>query len=94
MAKMRKVPPLGKRPVTPTYIVFYILFLPDSWQVLMGLGLAWFAKRYATTPEMSGFSKIIIFIMLLTIGYTITRKPAFWVTRKLKKRVIGNGSAG
>ncbi len=90
-SSQNKGQPLGKRPVTPTYIVFYILFLPDSWQVLMGLGLAWFARRYAMTPEMSGFSKFLIFVMLLTIGYTITRKPALWITRKLKKRVLGEG---
>jgi len=81
---------LGKRPVTPTYIVFYILFLPDSWQILMGLVFTWLLLPVVLTPDMTGFSKVLIFIMLLTIGYTITRKPARWITRQLKKFILEN----
>jgi hypothetical protein len=79
-----------KRPITPTYIVFYILFLPDSWQVLMGLLFALLLKRFAISPDMAGLSKAIIFIMLATIGYTITRLPAKWITGRLKKLILGN----
>ncbi|MDZ7831301.1 MAG: hypothetical protein U5L07_06085 [Desulfobacterales bacterium] len=80
---------MPKRPVTPTYIVFYILFLPDTWQILMGIGLALLAQQFATTPEMAVSSKVLIFIMLATIGYTITRLPARWIAGKIKKFFLG-----
>ena len=80
---------MPKRPITPTYIVFYILFLPDTWQIVMGVVFAWILKRFTISPEMMVFSKALIFIMLATIGYTITRLPARWITGKLKSLVLG-----
>ena len=81
---------MPKRPITPTYIVFYIIFLPDTWQIVMGVVFACLLKRFAISPEMMVFSKALIFIMLTTIGYTITRLPAKWITGKLKKLVLGD----
>jgi len=81
---------MPKRPRTPTYIVFYILFLPDTWQVLMSLGFALLMQRFAISPDMAVFSKALIFIMLVTIGYTITRLPAKWITGRIKKFFLGD----
>ena len=82
---------MQKRPVTPTYIIFYILFLPDSWQILMGAVFALLLQRFAIPPEMAALSKVLIFIMLATIGYTVTRLPAKWITGRLKKLILGDG---
>lgn len=82
---------MPKRPITPTYIVFYILFLPDSWQILMGILFAAVLNRFAVSPEMASVSKILVFIMLATIGYTVTRIPARWITQKLKTWILGQG---
>ncbi|MBS3759037.1 MAG: hypothetical protein KGY61_10285 [Desulfobacterales bacterium] len=82
---------MPKRPITPTYIVFYILFLPDSWQILMGIIFALILHRFAVGPDMSNISKALVFIMLATIGYTITRIPARWITQKLKTWILGQG---
>jgi len=71
-------------------MVFYILFLPDSWQILMGLIFAWLLHSFAVAPEMACFKKVLIFLMLATIGYTVTRIPARWITRGLKKFVLGD----
>ncbi|MFO7839646.1 MAG: hypothetical protein R6X08_09135 [Desulfosalsimonadaceae bacterium] len=79
---------MGKRPVTPRYLAFYILFLPDTWQAAMGLLFALLLRPYATSPEMELFKRILIFVMLATIGYTITRIPARWITRKLKQLIL------
>ncbi len=79
---------MGKRPVTPTYIAFYILFLPDSWQAVMGLIFALLLRPYATSPDMGLLKSILIFVMLAAIGYTITRIPARWITRQLKRLIL------
>jgi hypothetical protein len=70
-------------------VVFYILFLPDSWQILMGLLFAWLLHPLAAGPDMGVFSRLLVFLMLATIGYTITRIPGRWIARKLKRRVLG-----
>lgn len=80
---------MPKRQITPTYIVFYILFLPDTWQILMGIGFALLLQSLATSPEMTAFSKVLIFVMLVTIGYAITRMPAKWIAGKIKKFFLG-----
>lgn len=79
---------MPKRPITPTYIVFYILFLPDTWQILMGMVFALLLHQFAIRPEMAILSKILIFLMLATIGYTVTRRPARWLTGKLKNWIL------
>ena len=79
---------MAKRPITPAYIVFYILFLPDSWQILMGLGFAWLLLGAATGPEMLLYKKVLIFLMLATIGYAITRIPGRWIAGWLKKYIL------
>lgn len=79
---------VAKRPLTPTYIVFYILFLPDSWQILMGLILAWLIHPLAMTPEMVLFKRLLIFLMLATIGYTATRIPGRWIAGRLQKWIL------
>lgn len=76
---------MAKRPITPAYIVFYILFLPDSWQILMGLGFAWLLQGAATVPEMALYKKALIFLMLATVGYAVTRIPGRWIAGRLKK---------
>lgn len=76
---------MAKRPITPAYIVFYILFLPDSWQILMGLVFAWLLLGAATVPEMVLYKKALIFVMLAVIGYAVTRIPGRWIAGRLRK---------
>lgn len=81
---------MSKRPITAGYLIFYVLFLPDSWQALMGLIAAYLAVPMVTTPE-DGTSKIVlVFIMLATIGYAATRPIAKGITRMLKKLILGD----
>lgn len=80
---------MSKRPITPAYVIFFILFLPDSWRILMGIALAVLLGPYLIEPEMAAFGRAIIFLMLATMGYAVTGMPAGWITQSLKKWILG-----
>jgi hypothetical protein len=80
---------LSQRQLTIRYIIFYILFLPDSWQVLTGLIAAYFLTPLVESPDTGYGARAILFIMIGTIGYAASRKPARGVTRMLKKWILG-----
>jgi len=80
---------LSKRQLTVRYILFYILFLPDSWQILAGLIAAWFLAPLVELPEAGFGGRAVLFIMLVAIGYAAFRMPARWITRSLVKWILG-----
>lgn len=82
---------MQKREITFNYIVFYILFLPDTWQVLTGILAAWLlVPLIQTSAEMGVGGKVMLYIMVATIGYAAFRKPAEGLTRLFKKWILGD----
>ena len=81
---------MPKRSLTLSYILFYILFLPDSWQILAGVIAAYFLAPRAITPETGLFGRIMLYIMIATIGYAASRLPARGITRCIKKLILGD----
>ena len=81
---------MSKRKLTPGYILFYILFWPDSWQILIGLVVAWFITPVIISPDMQSVAMVVLYIMVATIGYAASRGPARGITRWLKKIILGD----
>ena len=81
---------MSKRQLTIRYIIFYILFSPDSWQVLTGLIAASFLTPLVALPDKGYGARAILFIMIGTIGYAAARIPARGVTQILKKWILGD----
>lgn len=81
---------LNKRPLTIRYILFYLLFSPDAWQVLAGLIAAYYLTPLVELPDKGYGARVILFIMIGTIGYAASRKPARWITGILKNRILGD----
>ena len=81
---------MQKRPLTFSYIFFYILFLPDSWQVLIGIAAAFIFAPLAFTPETGQLGRIMLYVMIATIGYAASRLPARGITRVIKKLILGD----
>jgi ABC-type uncharacterized transport system permease subunit len=79
-----------KRPLTPSYVIFYVLFLPDTWQVLVGLLAAFFLTPVISSPAMGIPAEILLYIMIATIGYAVARGPARGLARIIKKWVLGD----
>jgi hypothetical protein len=79
-----------KRPLTPGYLIFYILFLPDTWQAIAGLLAALFLTPLISSPEMGVPAQILLYVMIATIGYAAARGPARGFTRIIRKWVLGD----
>jgi hypothetical protein len=81
---------LSKRQLTIRYIVFYVLFLPDAWQVLTGLIAAYYLSPHVRLPDAGIGARAVLFIMIGTIGYAASRIPARGITQILKKWILGD----
>lgn len=81
---------MTKRPVTPAYVVFYILFLPDTWRIVMGIILAAVLAPHIAKPDMTVIARGVLFIMVATIGYAASGLPAGGITKVLKRLILGD----
>lgn len=81
---------MARRPITPAYIIFYILFLPISWRILAGIAAAVLLTPYVTGTDMDAVGRVVMFVMLAAIGYAASGVPARLITGKLKKWFLGD----
>jgi len=86
--------PVAKRPLTLNYIIFYLLFLPDTWQCLAGILMAWLAVPRIIEPDMGRLTVPLLYIMCATIGYAVFRIPGKWISNGLRKLILGNKHPG
>jgi hypothetical protein len=83
-----------QRPLTFTYVVFYILFLPDTWQILIGLAAAFILAPRVISAQTGVFGNVMLYVMIATIGYAASRLPARGITRLIRKLILGDRSPG
>ena len=77
-----------KRPLTPAYIIFYILFWPDTWRVLIGLLAAVLFTPHILPADMALAGRAMLYVMVAAIGWSLSHKPAVWITTQLKKMIL------
>lgn len=64
---------MDKRKISTAYVIFYIIFLPDTYRVLFGLAAAWLlAPSVIASQPMTFSGKVMLWIMIATIGYAAT----------------------
>jgi len=80
---------MRNRPLTVRYMIFYGLFLPDTWQVLAGLITAYFLSPFVITSDGGIPRRVMVFVMIAVIGYAAFRMPALWITKKLIQWILG-----
>ncbi|MBI9083158.1 MAG: hypothetical protein JEZ11_06130 [Desulfobacterales bacterium] len=80
---------LKKRPITPTYIVFYILFFPDTWRILAGIVVAVLLAPKIAPADLAPAGRAMLHVMVAGIGWTVTARPARWITVRLKAILLG-----
>lgn len=81
---------MPERPKTPTYFVFYLLFSPDTWQLLAGFVAAVLLVPKIAPTDIGTPGRIMLYVMVLAIGWAATAKPAQWITAALKKYLLGD----
>ena len=75
----------GKRPLTPAYIIFYILFWPDTWRMVTGLLLSLLFTPHILPADMGMAGRVMLYVMVAAIGWALSGIPAGWITKRLKK---------
>ena len=79
---------MAKRKLTPTYIFFYILFLPDTWQIIIGVAAAYFLVPAISKPGMGTGAVVMLYIMCAAIGYAISSWPGKWISNAVKRLIL------
>ena len=80
---------MTKRPKTPTYFAFYLLFSPDTWRILAGFVAAVLIVPHIAPPDVATAGRVMLYVMVAAIGWAGTAAPARWITTSLKKWLLG-----
>jgi hypothetical protein len=81
---------LPKRPLTVTYLLFYILFSADTWRILVGIAVAFFLAPHIIRPDYDLMGATIIYIMLASIGYAFSGRLGRWISDALKRLILAD----
>ena len=80
---------MKKRKITLAYIVFYILFLPDTYRILIGLTAAWFFTPYVIESRpMPREGNFVVWVMIATIGYAMSTRIGNVVSDWMKNMIL------
>lgn len=74
----------------PTYYFFYLIFAPDTWRVAIGVAAALWLAPMIFSPDMSTAARAVVYVMLTAIGWAASGGIARWITRGLKRLVLGD----
>ena len=79
---------MQKRPFSASYIFFYLLFSDDTWRVLAGFIMAVSLGPMVTQGRnLSQGGEVMVWLMIMAIGWSIAGWPARKITGALKKTV-------
>ena len=81
--------PPDKRPLTPGYIIFYLLFSADTYRIIAGVILSILITPGIAPPELQPAGRLMLYIMLAAIGWAVTARPGQWIANYMKKLILG-----
>jgi hypothetical protein len=79
---------MQKRPMTVAYVFFYLLFSEDTWRIGAGFFCALFLGPLLTEGRnLSQGGEVMVWLMILAIGWSVTAWPAKKITAALRRAV-------
>lgn len=79
---------MQKRPLSLSYIFFFLLFSEDTWRIAAGFIFAVFLGPLVTQGrDLSQGGQVMVWLMILAIGWSVTAWPAKKITGALKRTV-------
>ena len=79
---------MQKRPLTISYLTFYLLLSEDTWRIAAGFAAAVFLGPLATQGRgLSRAGEAMVWLMIAAIGWSITAWPARKITGALQRAV-------
>jgi hypothetical protein len=67
------------------YYFFYVLFFKDTWRIIFGCLFAYLLAPKILKPELGEAGQILIWVMLMCIGWSLSGYPSRLITDFLKK---------
>jgi hypothetical protein len=78
-----------KRKITISYIIFYILFLPDTYRIIFGILAAWLFTPYVSqTKPIPQEGGLVVWVMIATIGYAISTRIGNMISGWIKNIIL------
>jgi len=79
---------MRKSTLTISYIFFYLLFSEDTWRIAAGFVCAVFLGPLLTQGRnLSQAGDVMVWLMILAIGWSVTAWPAKKITAALQRAV-------
>ncbi|BBO80699.1 hypothetical protein DSCO28_12650 [Desulfosarcina ovata subsp. sediminis] len=79
---------MQKRPITVSYIFFYLLFSEDAWRIAAGfVGAVLLGPLVAQSRELTQAAEVVVWLMIMVIGWSVTAWPARKITAALRRSV-------
>lgn len=79
---------MQKRRQSISYYLFYLLFSEDAWRITGGLLLAVILGPKVTQGrDLSRMGEVMVWLMILAIGWSVAAWPARKITGALKRAV-------
>jgi len=79
-----------KRPMTPAYIFFYLLFSSEAWRIAAGFAAAVLVTPYLLPGGLSTFGRALMYLMVGVVGYTLLGMPSRRIAAWWKKTILGS----
>jgi hypothetical protein len=78
-----------KRKITISYLIFYILFLPDTYRLIIGLLSAWLLTPYVIESKpMAREGGFVVWVMIATIGYAVSTSVGNMISDWMKNMIL------
>ena len=79
---------MQKRPLTVSYIFFYLLLSDDTWRIAAGFVFAVVLGPLVTQGKNLGRGgEVMVWLMIMAIGWSVTAWPAKKITAFLQRAV-------
>ncbi|WP_372683329.1 hypothetical protein [Desulfosarcina sp.] len=79
---------MRKPTLSLSYIFFYLLFSQDTWRIVAGFVCAVFLGPVLTQGRnLSQGGEVMVWLMILAIGWSVTAWPAKKITAALRRAV-------
>jgi hypothetical protein len=79
---------MANRPLTFSYLFFYLLLSPDTWRIMFGFIFAVVLGPMVTQGRNLGQAgEVMVWLMIMAIGWSVTAWPAKKITGALQRAV-------
>ena len=76
--------PRKSEPRGPSFFLTYLLLAPDTWRILAGTIAAILLTPRLLPVDRTGMGRYVLFIMIVVVGWAVTRAPARWIAQSLQ----------